>query len=276
MLFGECNPTLYRLQKVVFSMTNDDLNDLRYAKSLLENLGLAMRISNAIGTPLEKGLAMLPEGAQEIINKATRKALESALDFAISTLDEQPQQAANWLHKTVAGVTGAAGGAFGLPALAVELPLSTTIILRSIADIARSEGENIKLPETRLACLEVFALGSSSSSDDAVDSAYFAVRAALAKSLSNASQYLASNSIAQKTAPPLVQFVTQIAARFGIPVTQKAIAQAVPVAGAAGGALINTLFIDHFQNMSRGHFIVRRLERAYGYDLVKSVYLTAV
>ncbi len=257
-------------------MTNDDLNDLRYAKSLLENLGLAMRISNAIGTPLEKGLAMLPEGAQEIINKATRKALESALDFAISTLDEQPQQAANWLHKTVAGVTGAAGGAFGLPALAVELPLSTTIILRSIADIARSEGENIKLPETRLACLEVFALGSSSSSDDAVDSAYFAVRAALAKSLSNASQYLASNSIAQKTAPPLVQFVTQIAARFGIPVTQKAIAQAVPVAGAAGGALINTLFIDHFQNMSRGHFIVRRLERTYGSDLVKSVYLTAV
>ncbi|MDD5392471.1 MAG: EcsC family protein [Thiothrix sp.] len=258
-------------------MTHDDLEDLRYAQSLLENPGLAIRISNAIGAPLEKGLAMLPHGAQEIINKATQKALETALDFAVSTLDEQPQQATNWLHKTIAGVTGAAGGAFGLPALAIELPISTSIILRSIADIARSEGENIKLPETRLACLEVFALGSSSSNqDDAAESAYFAVRAALAKTLSNATQYLASSGVAQKTAPPLVQLIAQITARFGIPVTQKAIAQAVPVAGAAGGALVNTLFIDHFQNMSRGHFIVRRLERTYGSDLVKSVYMKLI
>ena len=43
--------------------------------------------------------------------------------------------------------------------------------------------------------------------------------------------------------------------------------------GGAGGAAswarsaarsINTLFIDHFQDMAKGHFIVRRLERAHG------------
>jgi hypothetical protein len=56
-------------------------------------------------------------------------------------------------------------------------------------------------------------------------------------------------------------------------VTQKAIAQSLPVVGAAGGALINTLFIDHFQNMSRGHFVVRRLERKYGADVIKQAYL---
>ena len=55
--------------------------------------------------------------------------------------------------------SGAIGGAFGFAALAVELPISTTILLRSIAEIARAEGEDLSRPEARLACLEVFALG---------------------------------------------------------------------------------------------------------------------
>lgn len=248
------------------SMTPEDLDDLRYAKSLLENPGLAARITNVVGTPIEKGLAMLPESAHAMIGKATQKALETALDMAVSTLEEQPQLASNWLHKTFVGISGAAGGAF-------ELPVSTTIILRSIADIARSEGEAIKSPEARLACLEVFALGGPTTLDDASESGYFAVRAALAKSLSDALEYLAQQGITQKASPPLVRFVAQIAARFGIPVTEKAAAQALPVVGAAGGAWINTLFIDHFQNMSRGHFIVRRLERGYGAVAVKAAYL---
>ena len=45
------------------------------------------------------------------------------------------------LHKALATASGAAGGAFGLIALPVELPLSTIIMMRSIAEIARSEGE---------------------------------------------------------------------------------------------------------------------------------------
>ncbi|WP_038141665.1 EcsC family protein [Thiothrix lacustris] len=256
-----------------FGISPEDLADLRYAKSLLENPGLAARITNVVGTPIEKGLAMLPESAHAMIGKATHKALQTALDMAVSTLEEQPQLSSNWLHKTFVGISGAAGGAFGLPALALELPVSTTIILRSIADIARSEGESIKSPEARLACLEVFALGGPSSLDDATESGYFAVRAALAKSLSDALEYLAKQGITQQAAPPLVRFVSQIAARFGIPVTEKAVAQSLPVVGAAGGALINTLFIDHFQNMSRGHFIVRRLERGYGAAAVKAAYL---
>jgi hypothetical protein len=64
-----------------------------------------------------------------------------------------------------------------------------------------------------------------------------------------------------------------VASRFGITVSEKVAAQAVPVLGAAGGALINTIFIDHFQDIARGHFIVRRLERKYGADLVKEEYL---
>jgi len=44
------------------------------------------------------------------------------------------------------------------------------------------------------------------------------------------------------------------------------------VVGAFGGATINVLFIDHFQDMARGHFIVRRLERKYGHDEVEKKY----
>jgi hypothetical protein len=61
--------------------------------------------------------------------------------------------------------------------------------------------------------------------------------------------------------------------RFGVPVSEKIVAQSLPVVGAAGGALLNTLFIDHFQDMARGHFIVRRLERRYGKEVVRVAYL---
>ncbi len=54
--------------------------------------------------------------------------------------------------------------------------------------------------------------------------------------------------------------------------SEKAAAQAVPLIGAAGGALINTIFIDHFQNMARGHFIIRRLERLYDQGIIRQEY----
>ena len=73
-------------------------------------------------------------------------------------------------------------------------------------------------------------------------------------------------------APALLRLITLIASRFGIVVSQKTAAQMVPVLGAAGGALINTLFIGHYQDMARGHFIVRRLEKIHGSEPVRIAY----
>jgi hypothetical protein len=255
-------------------LSSSDLADLQYAKNLLEKASLAVRIANAVGTPIEKLFGMLPSGAADIIGSASNKSLNAALRFAVSTLDARHQDSSNWIHKTAVAVTGAAGGAFGLPALAIELPISTIVMLRSIADIARSEGESLQSPETKLACLEVFALGGPQRGDDAVDSGYFAVRSALASALTEAAQHLAERGVAREGAPALVRFVGQVAARFGIPVSEKVMAQSVPILGAAGGAVINILFIDHFQDVARGHFIVRRLERTLGADTVRDRYLT--
>jgi len=255
------------------ALSPNELADLRYARNLLEHVSLAGRIANAVGMPIERVLGVLPQGAADLVNTATSKALQAGLRFAISTMDDRSRSSVEWIHKSMVVASGAAGGAFGLPALVIELPVSTVVMLRSIADIARSEGEPIRTPEGKLACLEVFALGGNKRSDDAVESGYFVVRAALAKTLAEAAEYMAERGLAQEGAPALIRFITQVAARFGIPVTEKVMAQSVPVIGAAGGAVINLLFIDHFQDVARGHFIVRRLERMYGPEPVKEAYL---
>ena len=242
------------------------------AKRRLESTGLAIKATNLLGKPIEKGFELLPADWRIRIGNATREALMVAMKGAALTMGARPTEASPRWHKIAATLSGAAGGAFGLPALIVELPVSTTIMCRSIADIARANGESLASVETRLACLEVFALGGASKSDDAAETGYFTVRAGLAQAVSEAAQYLATHAVAQEGAPALVRLVAMIASRFQIQVSEKAAAQAVPVIGAAGGALINLLFIDHFQDMSRGHFTLRRLERQYGADEVRRAY----
>ena len=127
-------------------------------------------------------------------------------------------------------------------------------------------------PESVLSCVEVFALGGRAGSADASESGYFAVRGMLAKTVTEAARFVAERGVINEGAPILLKFVTQIAARFGLVVTQKAAAQALPVVGALGGAAINYAFIEHFQDVARGHFSVRRLERLYGKDTIRNEY----
>jgi hypothetical protein len=253
-----------------------DYADLKRAKDLLENPGMAARITNALGLPVEKGFALLPDSWSEAVQRATRKSMRKALDFAVNTMKDRPgKPASNRVHKLIAAADGAAAGAFGLPALIVELPVTTTVMLRSIADVARSMGESVRSIDSRLACLEVFALGGRLAEDNATETGYFAVRAALARTVSEAAKYIAERGLAEEGAPPLVRLIVTLSSRFGLVVSEKIAAQAVPVIGAAGGALINTLFIDYFQGMARGHFTIRRLERIYGPAEVRRLYAQA-
>lgn len=252
-----------------------DLNDLKKAKMLLENPGIAAKITNLLGIPIEKGFALLPDNWNKKIGEVTQAALSKAVHAAVFTMKDAPgEEASNIWHKIAVAITGGIGGFFGLSALAVELPISTTIMLRSIADIARSEGETISTIASKIACIEVFALGGPNKSDNASESGYFAIRAALAGSVKKTAEYIAEKGLTEEGAPALVRLIIQIADRFSIQVSEKTAAQAIPAIGAAGGVLINTLFIDHFQDMARGHFIVRRLERKYGKKNVKAKYKT--
>lgn len=253
-------------------MRQEDLVALENAVGLLEHASLATRLSSVVGKPLDLIGDFVPASAKRVISAATYKALEAALKVALRSMPYGPQSKANPLHKAMVTVSGAVSGAFGLPTLGVELPISTTVMLRSIADIARNEGEDIKAPEGTLECLQVFAFGGSPVRADASKHDYFALRALLAKSVTEAARFLAERGMFDEGAPVLVRFITSLASRYGVVVTQKAIAQALPVIGALGGAGVNYVFVDHFQKVALGHFTVRRLERAYGKDVVHAEY----
>ena len=66
--------------------------------------------------------------------------------------------------------------------------------------------------------------------------------------------------------------VSEIASRFGIIVSERFAASALPVLGAVGGAAVNVIFMNHFQRIAQGHFIIRRLERLYGSGPVQREY----
>jgi len=259
--------------------TSGDLQILQDAYEKLENPSLAIRISSAVGMPVEAVTRELgrraPDAIVDTVSKSTHKAIEFVLQSSMRSIKPDASAAASpRLHTAAAMTTGAVAGFFGLETLIVELPLTTGIMFRSIADIARAEGESPQDPETILNCMQVFALGSrATDKDDAAETSYYGVRVALSKAVTDALQYVAAHGAGSASAPALVRLISALASRFGIVVTQKAMAQTIPVIGAIGGGLVNTVFISHFQDMARAHFAIRRLERQYGAEAIREAYL---
>lgn len=254
------------------TLDDDDLALLVRYQRQLEHPSFVAQATSLVGSPLEKGIERLPANWKEKIGDATRAALTRSLQVATRTMDLRETESFPRLHKLAAGASGALGGAFGLAALAVELPVSTTIMLRAIADIARANGEDLSREDVRLECLNVFALGGVATSDDGAESGYFVVRAALSRAVGDAAAHIAKAGVAQQGAPALARLVGMIGSRFKVQVSQKAAAQAIPVLGAAGGAAINIAFTNHFQNIAGAHFGVRRLERRYGPEIIRSAW----
>ena len=261
-------------------MNDQQTKDLKRAVRLLENPSFGAKVADIVGTPIEKAIALLPNKAQEAIGKVTQKAILAALKTATKTMDRHDPESgkaapesSDWWHMGTVAATGAAGGFFGAWALVIEVPVTTTIMMRSIADIARSENADLSDIDIQLECVKVLAMGGRSSGDDASDVGYFVAREALARATAEAAAHIAKGGIDKEGAPALVRLIIAIAERYSITITEKAAAQAVPIIGAAGGAIINTVFMDHFQDMARGHFTVLRLEKVLGADTVKAKYL---
>jgi hypothetical protein len=255
------------------ALSEVDARALDEAVKLLERTSLAASIAHALGRPAARLSELVPAPVRRMAERAAHVALERAVAVAARSIPPGSGPARGRFHAALSVASGAAGGAFGLGALAIELPVSTLIMLRSIADVARAEGEDPQSPETAMACLEVFALGGRQPTDDYMDSSYFALRGLLAKSISDAAKHIAKQGLAsQAGAPALARLVSTLAPRFGIVASQKMAAQSLPLIGAICGAAINYAFARHFHDLARGHFTVRRLERAYGRELVRREY----
>lgn len=260
-----------------------DWADLQRAVALLEAPTLTARMANLVGTPLEFAVRALPAAVTGRIHGAVEAALYKSAQVALWSMDNTPGRSAStrW-HKLAAATSGAVGGAFGFTALFIELPVSTTIMMRAVADVARSEGFDLAELSTCQACLEVFALGGNSAGDDAAETGYYLARGFTADVMRHLSAELAGRAVtgqgittglgSKEAGKWLAKLVERVASRFGVVVTEKFAAQAVPVVGAATGAALNAMFTDYYQDMARGHFIVRRLERRYGEAVVRAGY----
>ncbi|HTH59476.1 MAG TPA: EcsC family protein [Paraburkholderia sp.] len=273
------------------ALSGADLDALRHAKQQLESPPLGIKLAALIGAPIEKLINRLPAMASDRVTDATQAALRQCLRIALKTLGkpvgnaaraagaapdqrDQRDKPGNLLHKLAVATTGAAGGAFGVFALPVELPVTTTLMFRSICDIARSEGEDLASPEAQLQCLTVFAMGGHSRADDEAEYGYFIVRGALAQAVTKASSELATKGFAAHGSTALLRLMQNVAARFSVQVSEQVAAKSIPAIGAALGAMVNTVFIHHFQQVAHGHFAVRRLERRYGEAAVRAAWQT--
>jgi EcsC protein family len=245
---------------------------LRRAIYELENQDFAARLADYAGKPIERIMRLMPKVASRRINRVVEMAILNCLNIAISSIEAKSkappaQRAASML----AGISGGVSGFFGLAALPIELPVTTTLMLRAIAEIARHYGEDLSSIEAKLACVEVFGLGSPRP-ETRTDFGYYASRALLGRLTADAAVLLAERGAANLSAPVVGGLVTEIAARFSVVVSERSAATALPVLGAVGGATVNMLFMNHFQRVARGHFAIRRLEREYGSSVVRRLY----
>lgn len=261
----------------------EDLALLHKAKKQLTSVPFVMKALNTLGTPIEKGITLVPEKYQSKITQTIKKALELSVKANLKTLktNKISSSASNSMYKVVTTGTGFAGGFFGISGFTADVLLSTKFLMRSIMDIARSQGEDITDPEVQIQCLQVFALGGVSPEDDALDSSYYGTRIALDQALSQLATTMAKQgtkkflqAIAASTPGAVGGFMNKIISRYSVQVLDKFAAQAIPIVGAATGAGLNLIFLTHFQKIALAHFTIRRLERQYGNEAIMEAYNT--
>jgi hypothetical protein len=229
-----------------------------------------MRLANYAGTPVNKLMGVVP-GMSGTMRRVVHNAMLKSLEIAIDSLEEEQHPPSSWLPKAMTGFTGGIGGLFGVLALPVELPLTTTLMLRSIADIGRHYGEDMTQLSARLSCIEVFALGGRKG-DAADDLGYYAARAMFAKLSADVIAYVMERSVIEASVPVVARLVGTVANRFGLVVSERAAATAIPLLGAVSGATLNMLFMDHFERVAHGHFMLRRLEREHGEATIQAMF----
>lgn len=269
-------------------LLDTDLDFLRNAAEYLESPSFLMKLADMLGKPLEFAGKAVPAKVLEVGNDAVRRAMSIASQTIRDTPSRQEQtldeayHRAGWTgmwHMLATMFTGGVGGALGLPGLALELPITTSIMFRSFLSIANDFGMDHRDPEVRFDCLAVFAYGGLGPDDDAMESSYITTRLVMAQLVRKAATFVASNSsqavasaIAKGSAPAFVNLFGRIAASFNVRVAQKFLAQSIPVIGIAGGATINAAFMDHFNKVAKYHFGIQKLEQQHGVKLIREEY----
>jgi len=246
-----------------------DLETIVRAKQALEKQTIAVQLTKFVGKGTDQITKRLPDSVQHKVAKTINVTLTKATEWAFLTTGtkEQPVLRNNWIHNVAVIGTGALGGSLGLTTTLWELPVSTTIMLRNIGCIAEEEGLDMSNERTRLGCVSVLAMGGDSKKIEGEELGYWVTRQAMAELVSELLSWTGKGA-----APALARFIMTVAGRFGIVISEKTAVQFAPGMGAFTGALINTVFLNHYQEIARAHFSLERLCLQYGDEAVKAAY----
>jgi len=250
------------------SFDDDVVGELgKIAEIYLSAGNIIISLASMAGKKADNMLTRLPNNVQRQISEVAEMALREAYKFAVLTQGKSDSgtmagMALGWAkgpkwHAVATSLTGLLGGAIGLPGILIELPVTTTIILRSIQEVAAEYGEDLRDPAVQAQCVAAFGLGGLLDDDDDDDIVFFASRAML------------TGKIATKV-------IRAVLPRFSIIVTEKVMTQATPVVGGIVGASINPFFANYFRAMAQVHFRLRKLERQANSDQLRACFLRLV
>lgn len=216
----------------------------RLARRYLAASGLGMEILATIGGSAQGLIERLPRFVRSRLDGLTLAALNRA--FAAATRTRRyVRDRGDWFNRLASTVSGAAGGVAGLPGAMIELPVTVTMLLRAILDIAEEHGLDPESDEVRIEALRVFAAAGPMSEDDGTDLGLLAAKLSI-------------------TGQTVQGIIARIAPRLAAVLGQKLAAQATPVFGALAGASINYTFARYYQEIARVHFGVLRLSQETG------------
>ena len=213
--------------------------------------GPVMALMNRIGGSLEAQLALLPKGVRTQLEAVTVSALSRAMDVA-AYADKAPDFGPRG-PMAAAIASGAAGGVGGLATALAELPVTITIILHSIRQVAATHGFDPETPAIRAECLAVFGAGSPLGGDDGVNTSFVGARLAV-------------------TGPALQALIAKVAPRLAAALGPKLVAQSVPLLGAVAGAGLNAAYIAYYREIAEIRFGLLRLAERHGVDTVMAAF----
>ena len=201
--------------------------------------GMGIKVLAVMGGQAEDLLGRLPKPVRAGLDGATERALRLSLRIADESRARMPDQP-GWINTAVTTAMGAAGGFGGLPSALVELPVTTTVLLRAVQGVAVEHGFDPKEEGVKFDCIQVFGAAGPLASDDGSDLAFLSLRLTL-------------------TGAGLQKLIATVAPRLATALGQKLASQTVPVLGAIAGATTNYLYTNYYQEIAHVHFGLRRL-----------------
>lgn len=201
--------------------------------------GLGVQLLTLAGGKAEHLLERLPAPVKARLGEATELALKLAMKAAHSSRGALPDQA-DWFNRTMSTAMGAAGGFGGLPSALVELPATTTVLLRIIQGVAVEYGFDPGAESVQFDCIRVFAAAGPLDSDDGADLGFLTLRMTL-------------------TGGAMQKLIATVAPKLAMVLGQKLATQTIPVLGAVAGATTNYVYSGYYREIAHVHFGLRRL-----------------